>query len=100
MAGGATFAYFQETEHVNGNEITAGTVNITLKNPNGTTATPLNINAMAPRDTEELKLNIKNDGTLDVALVDFDYKGVWSGSGTVWGNLIKLAELYIWDGSD
>lgn len=79
ITGGATFAYFTDSEAINYNKLTAGTVKISLDDPNGTL--PFDITNMAPGDQETFRLDVLNEGSLAVD-VSGTVTGVWDDLDT------------------
>lgn len=95
IAGGATFAYFSDVDTVNNNTFSAGTLKISLKNPNGNL--PFAITNWAPGKTSELRLDVKNDGSLN-AIVKGAVSGKWDGLNH--DKYVEIEKLKYWDGED
>lgn len=64
LIGGGTFALFTSSASNSGNTFAAGTVHISLNNPDGTKY--FNISNMAPGDSGSNTVTVTNDGTLDL----------------------------------
>lgn len=101
IAGGATYAavFFKDSKTVNNNTFAAGTVKISLSNPNG--SLPFQVTNWAPGDVEELTLYIKNEGTLDVKVPKDGSKveGYWDMAGYP-DKYVELVGFKYWDGTE
>lgn len=94
VAGTATWSHFTHTKTINNNTFSAGTVKISLENPNG--ALPFDIDNLAPGDVTELRLDIENEGSLD-ATVKGEVSGKWDHNGK--DEYIKIIDQKYWNGT-
>ncbi len=113
VAGGATVAYFTDTESSTVNTFAAGTLNLGLDNapgvnPTGSETATWVANTWAPGGTKDATLYVNNAGTLGASTtkISFDYvltdvatpASVDAGT-TVLDNMIK-ATVVKWNGVD
>ena len=82
MTGIGTWAYFSDTETSTGNQLTAGTLDLTTNDANGVTQTLLATN-MAPGDTVGPEtITLKNTGSVAASSLDLAFSYVESDGGT------------------
>jgi spore coat-associated protein N len=94
VAGGATYAWFTSQANMNNNTFSAGTLSISLSNPNG--SLPFTITNWAPGKTTELRLDVKNTGTLD-AKVTGTVSGTWDGG--LGDHYVSVKSIEYWNGT-
>jgi len=83
LIGLGTFAQFSDTETSTGNTFTAGTLNLTVENPDPTTA-KFTISDVKPGDTDltAASWKVKNVGSLD-GYLDITFKNLVNDEGTL-----------------
>ena len=82
MTGIGTWAYFSDTETSTGNQLTAGTLDLTTNDANGVTQTLLATN-MAPGDTVGPEtITLKNTGSVAASSLDLAFSYVESDGST------------------
>ena len=82
MTGIGTWAYFSDTETSTGNQLTAGTLNLTTNDADGVTQTLLATN-MAPGDTVGPEtITLKNTGSVAASSLDLAFSYVESDGST------------------
>lgn len=100
VAGGATVAYFSDTESSTENTFAAGTLNLGLANTNGTDPVgsitkTWTTTDWAPNQTKDATLYVNNEGSIDATKtnVSFDYAMTEGTPSTIDAGTTKLEDM-------
>lgn len=100
IAGGATFAYFTDTETSTGNTFATGTLNISLvdQNKNSEFSAESIIKGWAPGEDAEVNFDVRNTGSLPVHIRGNAF-GTWGEEVLDNANVVKVTKVERWNGS-